>query len=95
LVFRLSLESADLKNVPSWLDKGIVMLINNQLESRGDELFWDFGRTLARSVPLPPTLVGVSSLQLAVNNAAVAVTANAFELTLTLGLHFQRPPAAG
>jgi hypothetical protein len=44
---------------------------------------------------MPPTLVGVRSLQLAVNNATVAVTANAFELTLTLGLHFQRPPAAG
>jgi hypothetical protein len=95
LVFRPSLEAADMKNVPSWLDRGIVMLVNSQLESRGDELFWDFGRTLQLSVPLPPTLVGVQSLQLAVNNATVAVTANAFELTLTLGLHFQRPPAAG
>jgi hypothetical protein len=72
-----------------------VMLVNGQLESRGDELFWDFGHTMQLSVPMPPTLVGVRSLQLAVNNATVAVTANAFELTLTLGLHFQRPPAAG
>ena len=95
LVFRPSLEAADMKNVPSWLDKGIVMLVNGQLESRGDELFWDFGHTMQLSVPMPPTLVGVRSLQLAVNNATVAVTANAFELTLTLGLHFQRPPAAG
>jgi hypothetical protein len=95
LVFRPSLEAADMKNVPSWLDKGIVMLVNGQLESGGDELFWDFGHTLLRSVPMPRTLVGVRSLQLAVNNATVAVTANAFELTLTLGLHFQRPPAAG
>ena len=95
LVFRLSLEAADLKNVPSWLDRGIVKLVNGLLESRGDELYWDFGRTLQLSVATPPTLVGVQSLQLAVNNAAVAVTASAFELTLTMGLHFQRPPAAG
>jgi hypothetical protein len=95
LVFRPSLEAADMKNVPSWLDRGIVKLVNAQLESRGDELYWDFGRALQLSVALPPTLVGVQSLQLAVNNAIVAVTASAFELTLTLGLHFQRPPAAG
>jgi hypothetical protein len=95
LVFRPSLESADLKNVPGWLDRGIVALINRQLESRGDELAWDFGRTLGLSVGLPPTLVGLQALQLAVANAAVAVTADAFELTLMLSLHFQRAPAAG
>jgi hypothetical protein len=95
LVFRPSLETADMKNVPSWLDTGIVMLVNGQLQSRGDDLFWDFGRDLSRSVALPPALVGVNSLQLAVNNAAVAVTTDAFQLTLTMGLRFQRAPVAG
>lgn len=95
LVFRPSLESADVKNVPGLLDRGIVALVNRQLESRGNELYWDFGHSLGFSVGLPPALVGVQALQLAVTNAAVAVTADAFELTLTLSLHFQRAPATG
>jgi hypothetical protein len=92
LVFRPSLEAADVKNVPALLDRGVVALVNRQLESRGDELFWDFGRNLGLAVPLPPTLVGLQSLQLGVNNATVSVTGDAFELTLTLSLHFQRSP---
>ena len=95
LVFRPSLEAADVKNIPGLLDRGIVALVNRQLESRGDELYWDFGHSLGISVGLPRTLVELQALQLAVTNAAVAVTADAFELTLTLSLRFQRAPATG
>ena len=94
LVFRPSLESADLKNVPALLDRGVVALVNRQLESRGNDIAWDFGRTLSLAVAVPPILEGISALQLDARNAAVTVTGDAIELGLTVSLHFQRKPGA-
>ena len=97
LVFRPSLESADLKNVPALLDRGIVALVNRQLEARGDQIAWDFERTLGFAVQLPPALDGVSHLRLGAPSATVEVTADAIELALPLSLHFTKsdagPPA--
>jgi hypothetical protein len=95
LVFHPSLEEADLKNVPSFFDKGIAALVNRQLEGRSDQIAWDFGRTLALSVHLPPALDGVESLQLSVQNGQVTVTDHAIELALNLSMHFRHKPSAG
>jgi hypothetical protein len=92
LVFRPSLEEADLKNVPALVDRGIAALVNRQLEKRGDQIAWDFGRTLAFSVPLPPALRGVEALQLSVKTGQVTVSDHAFELGLELSLHFRHAP---
>jgi hypothetical protein len=94
LVFRPSLEEADLKNVPALVDRGVTALVNRQLESRGDQIAWDFGRTLAFSVPMPPALSGVESLQLSVRNGQVEVSDHAIELSLTLSIQFTHTPAA-
>lgn len=94
LVFRPSLEAADLKNVPSLLDRGVVALVNRQLESRGQDMAWDFGRTLSLAVPVPALLEGIDSIQLDARNAVVTVTGEAIELGLTLSLHFLRKPSA-
>jgi hypothetical protein len=94
LVFRPSLEAADLKNLPALLDRGVVALVNRQLETRGQDMAWDFGRTLSLSVPVPPMLEGIHSLQLDARNATVTVTADAIELGLTVSLHFLRKPGA-
>jgi hypothetical protein len=94
LVFRPSLEAADLKNVPALLDRGVVALVNRQLEVKGQELAWDFGRTLSFAVPLPPMLAGIQSLQMDARNATVSVSADAVELGLTVSLHFLRKPGA-
>ena len=92
LVFHPSLIDADLKHVPSLLDRGITALVNRQLEGRSDQIAWDFGRTLALSVPLPPALEGIEALQLSVPNGNVTVTDHAIELTLQLSMHFLRTP---
>jgi hypothetical protein len=92
LVFHPSLEEADLKNVPGLLDRGIAALVNRQLEGRSDQIAWDFGRTLALSVALPPALDGVESLQLSVQNGQVTVSDHAIELTLQLSMHFRHKP---
>jgi hypothetical protein len=93
LVFRPSLEDADLKNIPGFVERGIAALVNRQLESRGDQIAWDFGRSLTLSVPVPPTLDGVASLQLSVQNGHVNVTDNAIELGLSLSMHFIHAPS--
>jgi hypothetical protein len=93
LVFRPSLEEADLKNVPALLDRGITALINRQLEARGEQIAWDFGSTLAFSVQMPPALSGVQALRLSVINGQVTVTDHAIEMTLQLSLQFTRSPA--
>ncbi|HEY0711254.1 MAG TPA: hypothetical protein VGF45_01175 [Polyangia bacterium] len=90
LVFRPELEAADLKNVPSWLDRGIVSVVNGQLGARADEIAWDFGRTLGVAVPIPPVLEEISNLKIEVQSAVVTVTDHDFELVMTVGLDFVR-----
>lgn len=92
LVFRPSLESADLKNVPAWIDRGIVSVANRLIEARGDQLAWDFGRSLSFSTAVPATLEGIATMQLGVQNATVQVLADAIQLGLTLSLRFQHLP---
>jgi hypothetical protein len=92
LVFRPSLESADLKNVPSFIDRGIVAMINRTLEARGDDLAWDFGKSLGFAVPAPRALHGIAAIQMDAQNASVRVLHDAIELGLSLSLHFRRVP---
>lgn len=92
LRFRPELESVDVKNVPAFIDRGILALVNRQLSARADEMVWNFGQSLGLAVPLPPLLEGVSTLQLDARNASVQITDHAIELGLTLSLHFLRKP---
>jgi hypothetical protein len=92
LVFRPELEAADLKNVPGWLDRGIVAVVNGQLGARTDEIAWNFGRVLGVAVPLPPVLEEIASLKIDVKGATVMVTDHDFEFVLNLGLDFVRAP---
>jgi hypothetical protein len=93
LVFGPSLEAVDLKNVPSFLDRGVVALVNRQLAARGEELAWDFGRSLGFTVAVPKLLEGVAALSLAAHGGTVNVTSDALELGLKLRLDFLRRSA--
>ena len=90
LVFRPSLEELDLKNVPGFLDRGVAGIINGKLASEGDELAWDFGRSLEVNVPLPASIVPLETFQLSARAAQVVVLADALELTLSLDMRFSR-----
>ncbi len=92
LVFGPSLESVDLKNVPSFLDRGVVALVNHQLAARGDELAWDFGRSLGFKVDSPRALQGIAALTLAAHGGTVQVFSDAIELGLKVRLDFLRQP---
>ncbi|MES1204586.1 MAG: hypothetical protein ABUS79_01490 [Pseudomonadota bacterium] len=90
LVFRPSLERMDLKNVPEFVDSGVAAIINKRLARQGDSLAWHFGRTLRHEFPLAKEFVDVDRFSLAAGTAAVAVSADAFELTLRVTAAFTR-----
>jgi hypothetical protein len=93
LVFRPSLEELDLKNVPSFLDRGVLGIVNGRLEAQGDELAWHFGKSLTVNAPLPGSILPAQAFQLSVRASALAVHADAIELTLTFDMRFSRQGA--
>jgi hypothetical protein len=94
LVFRPALEELDLKNVPGFLDRSVQGIVNGRLKAQGDELAWDFGKSLAVNVSLPATIVPLEAFQASVRAASVAVLADAIELTITFDLRFSRLPSS-
>lgn len=94
LVFRPSLEDADLRHLPALLDRGVTGLVNRKLEARGTELRWGIGRLLERTLPMPATLIGVERFESRVRDATVEVRSDALELRLRLALQFARAASA-
>jgi hypothetical protein len=90
LVFRPSLEELDLKNVPGFLDRSVLGMVNGKLRDQGDQLAWDFGETLTVSAPLPATIVPFETFHLAAREGTVSVLADALELTVSFDLRFSR-----
>jgi hypothetical protein len=94
LVFRPSLEELDLKNVPSFLDSGVVAIINSRLAGQEDALAWHFGQNLARSFPMSGTIVPAEALELGAGQGQVAVVEDALVFSLELSLSFARAAMA-
>jgi hypothetical protein len=90
LVFHPSLEDLDLKNVPGFLDRGVLGIVNGKLDSQGNALAWDFGKSLTVNAPLPASISPPESFQMSVQNARVAILADALELTVTFDMRFSR-----
>lgn len=90
LVFAPSLEKADFKLVPAFVDRRIVSRVNAQLALEGDRLAWHFGESLAVAVPMPRHLAPLDAFLLEPGAARVAITAEALELTLDLNVRFSR-----
>jgi hypothetical protein len=90
LLFRPVIEGADLQNVPDFLDRGVVGLVNRALEARSERLAWDFGRALALRFALPDTLVPLEAAAVAVEMAHLRVQADALVLIVSLTMHISR-----
>jgi hypothetical protein len=95
LVFRPSLVDLDLKNVPGFLDRGVLNIVNGRLAAQADELAWQLGRALSVQAPMPPTIVPGQHFQLGVRQASVAVLDDAIELSVSFDLRFARGPEPG
>ena len=90
LVFRATIESADLKLVPSVIDAGIVAKVNELLEAQGDMLAWNFGDMLTRSFAMPETMEPIEALHLRATNGAVEVRADGLRFALKIPMQFGR-----
>jgi hypothetical protein len=90
LVFRVVVEDADLKGIPSAIDQGIVSKVNERLGAVGDRIGWDFGKTLRLVVPMPPTMRPVESYQMRAQEGAVAIGADFLRVSLYLPSRFKR-----
>jgi hypothetical protein len=90
LVFRPAVEELDLKNVPGFVDRSVLGIVNGRLSAQGDELAWNFGKALAVSADLPATIVPSETFHMSVREGRVAVLANALELTVIFDMSFSR-----
>jgi hypothetical protein len=92
LVFRPSLEELDLKNIPGFLDSGVLSIVNGRLAAQGDELAWSFGKTLAVEIAMPASLVPLDKFRLTAGSGKVEVLDDALVLTVSAALTFTRLP---
>lgn len=90
LVFRVVVEDADLKNVPSAIDQGIVGIVNDRLAVIGDKIGWDFGKTLRRTIGLPAAMRPVEAFQMRAQEGEVAIGADSMRFSLYLPSRFKR-----
>jgi hypothetical protein len=81
LVFRLTIEQADLSGVPARLDATITEAVNRALAERVKP-GWNFGTMLTRSIIMPVLIATTESIDLAVTHGEVAVTDEAFTFEL-------------
>lgn len=90
LVFRASIESADLKGVPAMIDEGIVAKVNDLLEAQGDMLAWNFGAMLTRTVEMPESMEPIEALHLRATNGVVEVRSDGLRFALKIPMRFAR-----
>lgn len=90
LVFRPTLEHADLALVPSFADAAITRRINAALAAEGDLLAWHFGESLGLTVPLPANLSPVDAMHLSAGEVTIRVQDRVIVTTLDLELSFSR-----
>lgn len=90
LVFRPTLEKADFKHMPEFVDQAIANRINMSLAAQGELLGWHVGETLQHTVPLPPNLTPVSAFLLNAGAVSVEVTDQCFVLRIEVELQFAR-----
>ncbi len=83
LSFDLRLEHADLAGVPDFVDVKITERVNRAIAERGLRATWDFGETLARTIPMPERLEPIDALELSVAWGKVRITEEAMGLVLS------------
>lgn len=92
LVFQASVQHADFKHMPAFVDRRLTGRINQALATEGDLLAWHFGESLALKVAMPPNMSPLDAFELRPGTATVQVFDDALELSLMLALSFVRRP---
>jgi hypothetical protein len=82
LAFKLHLDEVDVAAFPAAVDRGIVGIVNRELEAKHVELAWGFTKTLSHSFDLPEALASAGSLDLCAVSGRVKVTEEALALAV-------------
>jgi hypothetical protein len=90
LVFRPSLERADFKLLPDFVDQAITDRINAALAAQGELVGWHFGESLARRVPMPSNLSPVDAMELGGAALRVHVRDRSLVIEAEVALAFTR-----
>ena len=82
LAFKLRLDEVDVAAFPAAVDRGIVGIVNRELEAKHVELAWGFTKTLSHSFDLPEALASAGPLDLCAVSGRVKVTSEAIALAV-------------
>ena len=90
LVFKLQIEHADVKTVPTIIDNEITNLINRELTKKRVDLAWSFADTLTHEFDLSTVLPPILALGLDVTGGTVRITDDALILAVSFATHVTR-----
>jgi hypothetical protein len=82
LVWRLTLEDADIAWLPAKMDREIIEKVNRELSQHHTELAWNFTDTLTHEFLMPAALQSAKGLGLRVTGGSVGITEAAVSLAV-------------
>jgi hypothetical protein len=94
LTFRLQLDDVDISIVPAIFDRGIVDLVNKELDAKHVELSWAFPKTLSHVFELPAALASARAIDLRVAWGNVKISSEALVLAVSFRTKIE-PRGAG
>jgi hypothetical protein len=83
LTFKLRLDDIDISIFPSIIDRGVVDLVNKELEAKHVELSWNFIETLSHVFDLPAALASAAAIDLRAGWGSVRITSEALVLAIS------------
>jgi len=90
LLFRPMIERMDLANVPGFVDRGLIALINRTLAARSQLLSWHVADSFCQRFALPVTLVPLETGSVDVGSAELRIEEHWIELDVSLEMDVTR-----
>ena len=88
--FKLSLEAADLENIPGVAERMLMTAVNELLAPERLGTVWNFGRMLDKSLVMPERYEPLNQFLLRAPLGRVIITATELRVRLEIGLGFSR-----
>ena len=83
LTFKLHLDDVDVSMLPEFVDRGVVDLVNAELDAKHVELAWSFTETLSHVFALPDALASAGAIDLRATWGSVKITDEALVLAVS------------
>jgi hypothetical protein len=90
LTFKFRLDDLDVSAFPAFVDRGLVGLVNKELESKHVDLSWGFTKTLSHTFDLPLVLASARAIDLRAAWGEVRITKEA--LVFAVSFHTSVEP---